>query len=439
MRRVYSGIAAALGCLVAAPVCLADWPQFLGMDSDGVTSKVEGLPRTWPAGGPKKLWEIKVGRGYGGPAICGDSVLLVDRDRAKGDVIRRINLSDGKDVWQFVCGKPGGLSHDGSRSTPATDGKLVFCIGAFGHIHALNVSDGKVAWTAHLLDDWDGKLPRWGVATSPLLMGDLVIVTPWGRKAAVVAYQKATGEVAWTTPAPKATIRMPQRRRRGRKGRRPSGPQPVVLDYSSPVPMRLGDTMTIVASGKTGYTIGVDAKTGKELWSYGKYTCGIHIPSPLVFDDGRVFITGGYGAGSVMIKVEPSGDGYKVEELWRASPKMASTLAQPVLHNGYIYMNNGYKRSEFGMGCVSLDGETKWRTDRSPSFDMGTVMQLGDVILMIDGAGGDLVMVDPQPEGYKELARTPMLKGPEAWAPMAYSNGKLVLRDHSKMICLALK
>jgi len=148
-------------------------------------------------------------------------------------------------------------------------------------------------------------------------------------------------------------------------------------------------------------------------------------------------LSGGYGAGSALFRVEKAPDGYRTRLLWR-NRAVGTTIAQPVLFQDHIYLNRGFKKSVFGMGCLGLDGTLQWQTGRNPSFDMGNLILIGERLLIVDGARGDLVLVAPRPEGYRELARARVLTTNRAWAPLAYSEGKLVLRDHKKMVCLDL-
>jgi len=413
-----SGVVAVTGIVMmlalVADGVYAQWPQFLGSQRDGIAETGKGLLRKWPADGLAVLWRVPVGGGFGGAAIHNDSVLVLDREGNERDVIRRIRLADGKDIWRSPYDAPGKLDHDGSRSTPATDGKLVFTIGPFGHFNAVNFSDGSSVWKADLLKDWDAGRPGWGVAQSPLLMGDLVIVAPWGKKAALVAYNKKTGDVVWTTP----------------------NPDGVAQDYQSPVPMTLHGRPMIVASGQKAYTIGVDPQTGGRLWTYNAYTCRIHIPSPTRAGEDRILLTGGYGAGGAMFKVEREGDEYVTSTLWK-SKSMGSKIAQPLVYEDHIYGNS----SDTGgaLRCITFEGDTVWDSKGKATFGMGNLLLADGLILIVNGGSGELSLCEATPDGFQELGRAPVLKGKDIWGPLAYSDGKLVLRDQTQLVCVDLK
>jgi len=417
LRRI--GLAVLFGVLVGpclpVEVQAADWPQFLGPDRNAIAPESPKLPRSWPAGGPRVLWKIPVGPGYGGAAVFGDSALILDRENNAQDVLRRIRLADGQEVWRRTDEAPGTLPHNGTRSTPATDGKTVYSIGPFGHICAASFVDGTVLWQAKLLEDWGAKLPQWGVSQNPLLYGDSLIVAPWGTKAAVVAYDKATGAVKWTT----------------------SNPGGVQLDYSSPMPLTVAGAPMLAVSGKGAYTIGVDPATGSQLWKYDGYSVKISIPSPLHVGAGRIVLTGGYGAGGAMFKVSKDGDGFSTSEVWKSTKGiMSSKIPQPILYEGFLYGNSSDDNG--GLRCIALDGQVKWETGNRPGFGMGNLILVDGLIFLLNGDDGTLVMAEANPNEYKELGRASFLSGPEVWGPLAYSNGKLILRDQKTLACLDL-
>ncbi len=208
-------------------------------------------------------------------------------------------------------------------------------------------------------------------------------------------------------------------------------------EYESPMLMRLDGQDMILATGRHGYLIGVDAKTGRQLWEYSGFPkVGWHIPSPLPVGDGRIFMTGGYGAGCVMLQVEREGRGWGVTELFR-NMSMGSTCAEPLLWNGYIYGNSSNVGG--GLRCVSLDGKVQWdsRRNHGPTFDLGSLLIADGLIYIIDGKSGDLVMAEASPDGYKQLGRAPLLAQPDALgARWRSKDGKLLARDAHKLYCL---
>lgn len=393
----------------AACVAMADWPQFLGPARNGVAPDAK-LPRPWPADGPKVLWTVKLGIGFGGPSIKDGKVYLLDRVDDAQDVLRCFDLAEGKELWNFAYDAPGKLDHNGSRSTPTVDDKYVFIIGPFGHFHCVDKATHKPLWRKRLLEEFQSKRPNWGVAQSPLLHKDAVIVAPLGRKAGVVAFEKATGDIKWQS--------------------RPFGR----MAYASPLVTTIGGVEQVVMLGNNRVA-GVDVADGTLLWTYAGYRCQIPIPGPTPIGDGRIFLTGGYNAGSAMIRVR-RGEGKFTAERVFTEKKLGSQIHNPLLHQGYLYLNCNTNSRRDGLVCMDLDGNVKWRTSRSPNFERGNLILADGVILIMDGRSGVLRMVQPDPKGYKELAQAKVLAGGSIWAPMALSDGKLLLRDQRRMKCL---
>ncbi|NOY81433.1 MAG: PQQ-binding-like beta-propeller repeat protein [Kiritimatiellaeota bacterium] len=392
----------------------AEWSQFLGPDRNGIAPESPKLARRWPVTGPPVVWKVSLGVGFGGPAIRDGRVLMLDREKGVRDILRCLDFKTGQELWRHAYDAPGTLSFPGSRSTPASDGKLVYSIGPFGHILAVTLAEGRPVWQSHMVQDWQAKRPHWGFSQSPLILGDLLIVAPWGRKAAVAAYDKATGKVRWTTP----------------------NPEQIGQDYSSPVAMTLNGRRMVVAGGRKGRTIGVDSETGEKLWDFAGYSCRLHIPTPTILGDGRILLTGGYKAGSVMFKVELRDGRYATRVLWEGKT-LGSKIPQPLVYEGHIYANSSDNGA--GLACFTLGGKEIWRTGRNPWFDMGDVLIAGGLLFAVNGKNGQLVMVRPAPDGYHELGRASLLRGPQVWAPMAFADGLLLLRDQHTMLCVDLR
>jgi outer membrane protein assembly factor BamB len=185
---------------------------------------------------------------------------------------------------------------------------------------------------------------------------------------------------------------------------------------------------------------GISMQDGKQLWSYAGWQCPIPIPFPTLLPDDRLFITGGYDAGSAMIQVKQVDGKFEVKELFKTMV-CGSQIHQPILFKDYLYINSNTNEREDGLMCLAFDGQVKWKTDGTPNpkFDKGNLLMVDNLIVMLDGKKGTLHLIDPSPEGYKELAQAKLFDGKEIWAPMAISNGKLLCRNQVEMKCLDLK
>jgi len=397
--------------LLASVAAGADWPQFHGPNRDGSSTETN-LARSWPAEGPKVLWTVKVGAGYGGPCVQGGKVYLLDRPDRRQDMLRCFDLQTGAEEWNFAYAAPGRVSHDGSRSTPAVDAKHVITVGCFGHVHGFSKATKKPLWTKHLLKDYEGRrIPRWGVAQSPLLYKDAVILAPQTGSVGVVALARETGKELWRS--------------------KPIG----AMHYVAPRVIRLGGVDQVVLANGDGVHA-VDAANGKVLWNYASFRCRISIPNVTPIGDGRLFMTAGYDAGCAMIKVTKSAEGFSAAELFKHD-ECNSQTSPAFLFKGHLYANSNSNSDHDGLICMDLAGKVLWKTRRSPNFERGHMLLADGMLYVIDGQKGSLHLIEPSPAGFKELAKVEgLLGGREIWAPLALSDGKLIVRDQSKMRCL---
>lgn len=428
--------------IVVMTVCSvrADWPGYLGPHRNA-TSDEKGLLRSWMAEGPKVLWALDLGPGYGGAAVSQGKVYLLDRIEGKKDVLRCIDLNNGKELWSFAYDAKGTLSHKGSRSTPAIDGYYIYTCGGFGDVYCFDARTHKPVWNKNVWkDNGGGKLPEWGICQNPLIHGDMLILAAQTPKAGIVAYDKATGRVRWV-----------------------SGALPGMVGYVTPIVANIDGQDQIVmttatsrkersgrsapaggwgdgddSGGVDGVVLGLDIKDGKTLWTYKGWQCRIPIPQVTPVGDGRLFITGGYMAGSAMIKVRKSDGQYVVEELFTTREFGTHTLP-PVLYKGYLYGYCTTNTRRDGLSCLSLDGKLKWKTGESPAFDKGGYILADDLLLSVDGRDGILYLIEPSPDGFKPLAKADLLDTEECWGPLALSDGKLLIRDQKRMKCVAVR
>lgn len=407
----------------AGAAAASDWPQFQGPNRDG-SSPETGLARTWPADGPKVLWTFPLGAGYGSPSVRDGEVYILDRVNDTQDVMRCIDLNTGKELWNYSYDAPGETSHNGSRTAPTIDENRVYSVGMLGHFYCIDRKTRQPVWNKNLLTDFGVNKPGWGVVQSPSLYKDLVIVAPQAPDAYVVAYNKNSGDLVWKTPG--------------------FG----LVGYSTPVVTKLGGVDQVVmvgacakGGGNPGKVAGVSPDDGSILWTYDGFQCFIPIPYPTTLPDDRLFITGGYRAGSAMIQVKQDGGAWTVKELFKTDV-CGSQIQQPLFFKDHLYVNSNSNEREDGMMCLTLDGQVKWKTGASwfsTTFERGALLLADSMIYVIDGKKGTLHLIDPSPDEFKELAQAQVLSGKEIWAPMALSDGKLLVRDQREMKCLSVK
>jgi len=207
-----------LACLSSAYA--QDWPQYLGPDRNS-SSPQKNILRAWPENGPEVLWTVEVGLGNGGPIARDSKVYFLDRDDAVGDKMRCFDLNTGEELWTYAYDAPGTVRFPGTRSVPAIDGNYVYSCGHNGDLYCIDVNTYKPVWNTNIWTGFGGgEIPRWAIAQCPLVYEDLVILASQTPEAGVVAYDKLSGELKWTTPS------------LGREG------------YVSPAMVKIGDEKT---------------------------------------------------------------------------------------------------------------------------------------------------------------------------------------------------
>lgn len=396
-----------------------DWPGIYGPRRDH-TSQQKRLLRTWPEKGPNVLWTVPMGAGFGGPAVSGGKVYLLDRDESVGDKLRVLDVASGKELWTFAYDAPGRFMFAGSRTTPTVDGEHVYTVGPMGELHAISIKTRKPAWTKNIWKDFGGaaELPRWGIVQNPLIYGDLLIVAPQTSEAGVVAYDKGSGALKWKSAAL-------------------SG----IPGYVTPSIVKVGgeDQLAMITGaagrGRTargGSVNGLDPRSGKVLWTYTNFQNIIPVAQPVDAGQGRILIAGAYGAGSAMIKVDKKEDGtYAVSELFR-NPDFGAHTQPPVLHEGHFYSHYTINERSDGLVAMSMDGEIKWKTDQQPPFVRGGSILADGLLLMTDG-NTKLYLVEPNPTAFKPLASAVILDSGDNWAPLALVDGKLFVRGQKEL------
>ena len=429
---------AALVLLSAAGVLAADWPQYYGPKRDG-TSTEKGILRSWPKEGPKVLWTAPVRIGYGGPVVSGGKVYLLDRDEKVGDNLRCLDLSNGKELWHFAYDAPGRFDHPGSRSTPAVEGEYVYTCGPLGDLYCISTATHKPVWQNNVWKDFGGgALPKWAITQNPLIYRDLLIVASQTSQAGVVAYDRLTGGLKWKSAVVAADVGFLRRQIGALLG------QVGNAGYVSPSIVKVGgeDHLVMITaavgagrSASGGSVSGIDPLSGKTLWTYRNWQCQIPVPHAVDAGEGRVLMVGAYGAGSAMIRVQKNADGsYAVTELFK-NANFGSHTQPPVLYQDHFYSQYTINERSDGLVCMSMSGQVKWKTGEDPSFVRGGSIVVDGLLLATDG-NTMLYVIEPDPSGFKPLARAELLQPGQNWAPLALADGNLLIRDQRQLKCV---
>jgi outer membrane protein assembly factor BamB len=399
--------------LSAAVLGADDWPQFRGPSRDGI-SKETGLLRKWPAGGPKVLWTVPVGQGYAGAAIVAGRVYHHDYDEKTNEwgVYAR-SLKDGRVLWHYKEARVIRPNHAITRTVPAVDGKYVFSIDPKLGVHCFDAATGKQLWARSLVADYKSVIPPWYNGQNPLLEPDRIIVAT-GGDALMVALDKATGKEIWRAP----------------------NPSKHVLTHSSVMPVVIGGTKQYLYGTLNG-PLAVSAD-GKLLWEHARKFNVAVAPSPIAVDADRVFMTGSYDAGSVMVRLANGGGKYTASTVFDMKlNEWNSEVHTPIVYKGHMFAVGKKKRGLFT--CLTLDGKEVWTSDGKAYFELGSYLLADGMFFVLEGKTGVLRLIDANTKAYTELASAQVLSGPDVWGPMALSDGKLVIRDLTKMVALDVR
>jgi outer membrane protein assembly factor BamB len=386
------------------------WPQFRGVARDGI-APASNFATRWPGGRPPELWSAEVGEGYAGPAIAGGRVFLMDYDRkAKKDALRCLSLADGREIWRFTYPVNIKRNHGMTRTVPAiADGRVV-AIGPKCHVVCCDAQTGELRWTRDLVQEFGAMVPEWYAGQCPLIDGDQVVLAPGGPEALLVALRLDDGEVIWRTPNAK-----------GWK-----------MTHSSIMPAEFGGRRQYIYCANKG-VVGVSADEGRLLWETADWKISIAtVPSPCVVDENRVFLSGGYNAGSMMLQLEAIGGGLSARPLFRLQADIfGATQHSPILHQNHIY---GI-RADGRLVCLALDGRVAWESGASETFGLGPMLLAGDWIYAMDDSGL-LRLIAARPDRYEKMAEARVLEGRESWGPMALAGTRLLVRDFTRLACL---
>ena len=383
----------------------ADWPQWRGPQRTGISTET-GLLQEWPAGGPKLLWRVNnIGSGFSTPSVVGDRLYLLTNEGLANEYVRALNVSDGKQAWSIRIGKVGNAdqqpAYPGTRSTPTIDGDALYALGSDGDLVALDLRTGQVRWKKNVRMEFGGEPGTWGYAESPLVDGDTLVVTPGGRTS-LVALNKKTGAVIWRSVVPGAET----------------------AGYASIAIVQTGAVKQYVTFLQKG-VVGVDAASGTFLWRDNRTGDGsaANIPTPVVSGNG-VYNATNQGGGA-LVKLSAAAGKVTAQPAYHER-RLPGSNGGSVVIDGYLYGTNATS-----LLCVDFaTGAVKWQ-----ERGIGTAsLAYADGRLYLRGEEGDVALVELSPVAYRERGRFTPPGAPErgqakAWPHPVVANGRLYVRD----------
>lgn len=404
-----------------APEMNGSWPRFRGANFNNIVSEKQNLKDRWAPDEPKILWSVKLGEGHAGPAIYKGRVYLLDYDEEKReDALRCFSLTDGKEIWRRSYGVHVKRNHGMSRTVPTVTEDYVVSIGPRCQVMCVERKSGAFVWGLDLVKNYGTEIPQWYTAQCPMVDGDQVILAP-GGSAIMMAVDIRTGEIIWEC----------------------SNTMKWNMSHSSIMPMNFNGRKMYVYSADGGIC-GISAEgedVGQVLWQSNAWNHSVVAPSPVILNDGRIFLTAGYGAGGMMIRIVPEGERFAVKVLaeYQAKDGLACEQQTPVVWNGYLFgilpKDGGANRNQ--LVCVNPDDVQTmvWTSGKGSRFGLGPYIIADDKMYILDD-DGTLTMIKPDTKQYIQLAQKKILDGHDAWGPLAIADGRLLMRDSKTMVCL---
>lgn len=413
-----------------------DMPEFRGVNRDGV---VTGPPlrEDWLAHPPRELWRHPCGGGYASFAAVGDLLVTIEQ-RGPNEAVVCYDAETGLERWsrEYAASFTEGMGGPGPRATPTIDGGDVFSLGALGDLYCLNLATGQPRWHANILTgnglvmvDGEGKqVPLnaiWGMAGSPLVIDDRVIVNAGGPAGdGLVAYDRLTGNVVWRGAGLEAPVM--------------AGASLNRAGYSSPQLVTLAGVPQVLIFDGVGLR-SCSPDTGEQLWFHqydeGEGPGTINVAQPLILPGDRVFISASYGRGSALLNVTQAAGAWKVQpQPDFEKMTMRCKFSSPVLHGDAVYgLDEGL------LMCIDANsGRRLWRRDRGAQYGHGQLL-LSDDRLFLLSEQGEIVLVHAAPDAWREIAKMPVLEGEKTWNPPVLVRGRAYVRNHLEMVGLDLR
>jgi outer membrane protein assembly factor BamB len=406
------------------------WPRFRGADFDNISKDTIPLSELWDTAGPPLMWKATLGEGYAGPAVFNGRVYLLDyNERRKADVLKCFSLATGTELWRRWYYVDMKRNHGYSRTIPAVTEKYVVTLGPRSHVMCVDPVTGALLWTIDLEKQFGipgretGRItPDFFSGQCPLIDNGIAIISP-GVKALMIGVDCATGNILWQTP----------------------NPDSLRMSHGSIMPMTISGKKMYVYNA-VGGVCGVSAEgddTGKLLWSTKEWSPATTAASPVYLGNNEIAVFGSYGAGGGKIAIDYDGNRYtaKLIEQHKATEGMASDQQTPILTGEFIWTvmpeNAGPLKKQLVCYHKSDLRKPVWSSGKENRFGrgLGPYILSGDKLYLLDD-DGKLFLFKMDKSSVTLLDSHQIIKGIEAWGPMAIAGNRLILRDARNLVCL---
>ena len=388
----------------------SDWPQWGGPHRN-FTAETKGLATTWPATGPRRLWQRELGEGYSAIAVERGMLFTMYR-KGDNDIAIALDAATGKTIWEYSYAAPFSPEYDmsngpGPHATPLVSGDRVFTSGATGQLHCLDKKTGKPLWSHDLLAEFHGTLRVNGYSCSPIAYKDEIVLMVGGPASSLVAFNRKDGSVVWKKHDFKNST-------------------------SSPIIINVNGQDQLVAF-MYAEIVGVDPNNGNLLWSQPHpVDFGLNTSTPIWGPDNLLFMSSAYSGGSRVIKLSRAGDKTTVEELW-ANRLMRIHFTNAIRIGDVIYGSSG----DFGAAPFTAinvkTGNVLWR---NRSFPRASFVFADGRFIILD-EDGHLLLATATPEGLTVSSKVEVL-GHVSWTAPSLSGTQLYLRDRKNILALEL-
>jgi outer membrane protein assembly factor BamB len=391
----------------------SDWPQFLGPTRNGVYGGSD-VNEHWSDKGPAVTWQKAVGHGFSGPVVAQHKLILFHR-LADRETVECIDAQTGKPLWTFsyTSGYQDDFGFDdGPRSTPTIAETRVYTFGAEGTLHCLDLDTGKLLWSVDVKKDFQAPKGFFGIACSPLIEGDAVLLNVGGANGAgIVALNRSSGKLLWKASKDEAS-------------------------YSSPVAATIGGQRYTLFLTREGF-VALDSGGGSIRYQYpwhSRNRTSVNAATPLVIGD-TIFLSASYGTGAILLRLE----GQTVQKVWSGDDILSNHYATSIEHNGFLYGIHGRTDPGFSprpkLRCVDVKKcVVCWEAD---SVGAASVIRAGDQLLILTDKG-ELVEAPATPQSFHPSCRTQILTS-EVRAFPALAEGFFYARSKDQLVCLDLR